>query len=188
LSAQQGLWSVYNQGLGLGTTGAATGTADINTAKAGLGTAEQYWQNLLTRGRTQTMADSAPSINAAISQGSTTRNTQGAFGTGRTGGTVAANDEAGTATGSTIDNIINQNLVGGRAQGAQGVQQVATEQANIGTSEMAQALQAMGLSADAVQAIMSNATQSRPISNEMNLQTQEQWGQVIGTMLAAGGM
>jgi hypothetical protein len=46
----------------------------------------------------------------------------------------------------------------------------------------------MGLSADAVQAIMSNATQSRPISNEMNLQTQEQWGQVIGTMLAAGGM
>ena len=188
MSAQSGLWNLYSQGLGLGTTGAATGTADLTTAKAGLGTAEQYWQNLLTAGRTQTAQNAAPAINAAIAQGDTTRKSEGTFGTGRTGGTVAANREATTATGSTIDNIINQNLIGGRTQGAQGVQAVAGEQAAIGTNEMSQALQALGLSADSVSAIMQNATQSRPISNEMNLQTQEQIGQLLGNLMSGNLM
>ena len=179
---------MYSQGLGLGTSGTATGTADLSTAKAGLGTAEQYWQNLLTAGRTQTAQTSAPSINAALAQGDTTRKTEGAFGTGRTGGTVAANREATTATGSTIDNIINQNLVGGRTAGAQGLERVAGEQATIGTSEMSQALQALGLSAESVQAIMENATKSRPISNEMNLQTQEQIGQLLGNLMSGNLM
>ncbi len=184
LSAQSGLWNTYNQSLGIGTTGAATGTADLSTAKTGLGTASQYWQNLLTAGRTQTTQTSAPAVNAAIAQGDTTRKTEGAFGTGRTGGAVAANREAGTATGSGIDNIINQNLVGGRTAGAQGLTQVAGEQATIGTNEMSQALQALGLSEDAVKSIMSNATASRPISQEINQQTQEQIGQLVGSLMS----
>jgi len=112
---------------------------------------------------------------------------EGPFGTGRTGGTVAANREATTSTGSTIDNIINQNLVGGRTAGAQGLQQVASEQATIGTSEMGQALQALGLSADAVKSIMGNATDSRTTSYDINANTQEQWGQLIGSLMMAGG-
>ncbi len=100
---------------------------------------------------------------------------------------MAANREATTSTGSTIDNIINQNLVGGRTAGAQGLQQVASEQATIGTSEMGQALQALGLSADAVKSIMGNATDSRTTSYDINANTQEQWGQLIGSLMMAGG-
>lgn len=186
LSGQSGLWNIYSQGLGLSTADSASGTADLSTAKSNLGTAGQYWQNLLTAGRTQTAQTSAPAINAAIAQGTTARNAGGTFGTGRTGGTASLNREAGTATGSNIDNIINQNLVGGRTQGAQGVQSVAGEQATIGTSEMGQALQALGLSAESVSAIMGNASDSRKTSYEINANTQEQWGQLIGSLMMAG--
>ena len=101
---------------------------------------------------------------------------------------MAANREATTATGSTIDNIINQNLVGGRTAGATGLQQVASEQATIGTSEMGQALQALGLSAESVQSIMENATKSRPVSQAINQQTQQQYEQAIDAVLTGLGI
>ena len=185
LAAQQGLWSTYNTGLGISSASEASGTSDLSSARSSLGTADAYWKSLLSAGRTQTAANSAPAINSVIAQNDATRNAAGTFGTGRTGGTAALNREATTQTGSTIDNIVNQNLIGGRTAGAHGEQQVAAGETAIGSTELNQALQALGIGSNAVGSIMDNATKSRPISQQINQEAVQGYAQAIGQIVSA---
>jgi hypothetical protein len=184
LSAQQGGWNIFSHGLGISDAASSAGTADTAAARTSLGTADQYWKGLLTAGRTETAQNAAPAINAIEAQSDATRSAAGNFGTGRTGGTAAINREAGTTTSSKIDDIINQNLVTGKTAGAQGLTADAGLRAQMGQSEMAQALQAMGLSQEAVASIMKNAADSRATSFDINSATQAQWGELIGGLLA----
>ena len=172
LAATSGQWDIFGYGLGSGQQGQATGTTDLNTAKTTLGGAQQYFTDLLKGGRTATAQNSAPAVDQALANETATRNAEGTFGTSRTGGTVAANREASTTAQSGIDNIINQNLNTGKAAGAAGLQAVASEQANIGTSEMSNALQLLGLSESSVNSILNNSTQSK--QNDPNI------GQTLG--------
>ena len=185
LSGQQGLWNIFSYGLDTGKAGQTTGQSDLNTAKSTLGQASDYWSSLLSGGRTQTAQRSAPSINQTLENATATRNAEGTFGTGRTGGTVAANREASTQTQSKIDDIINNTLQTGRTQGAQGLQTVAGEQAQIGGTELSNALSLLGLSESSVKSIMENATDSRKTSYEINRQTQEDWGSAVGQLLTS---
>lgn len=153
-----------------------------------LGPAQNYYKNLLTAGRTQTAAQAAPAVNSELAQSDARRNAEGAFGTGRSGGTAGVDRAAGEESQSKIDNIINETLMGGRQEGARGLERVSGETAQIGSTELSNSMRMLGLSSDAVNNILSNSTQSRVISNKINLQTQEQWGQLIGgLMMAAGG-
>jgi hypothetical protein len=161
LAATQADWNLFSQGMNNGVAGEAAGTTDLGTAKSTLGTAQQYFENLLTAGRTQTAASSAPAINATLAGADATRNAEGTFGTGRSGGTVAANRTAATTTQGSIDNIINQNLQTSRATGAQGLTQVAGLQNLIGSTELANAMQLLGLSSDSANSILNNATGSK---------------------------
>lgn len=188
LAATQGEWNIFSQGLEGSKAGEKTGQGDLDTAKSTLGKATDYWSKLLTAGRADTAERSAPAINATLEGATATRNAEGTFGTDRTGGTVAANREAGSKTQSKIDDIINTTLNTGKEQGAQGLKGAAGLQAQIGSTELSHALSMLGLSSESVNAILSNSTQSRPISNQMNLQTQEQWGQLIGGLLLAAGV
>jgi hypothetical protein len=161
LAATSGDWSLFNYGLGQGQAGQATGQTDLSTALSTLGAPQQYFQNLLTAGRTQTQENAAPAIDQVLANATATRNAEGTFGTSRTGGTVAANRNASANTQSQIDQIINTNLQTGRAQGAQGLEAVSGAQASIGGTELQNSLAALGLSEQAVNQILGNATQSK---------------------------
>lgn len=180
LAAQQGGWNIFSQGLGFGTSTEGTGTADLTAAKSTLGGPEQYWNSLLTAGRTQTAQNAAPAINTALAGADAARKQEGAFGTSRVGGTAAANREAGSKTQGSIDDIVSNTLMTGRTAGAQGLERVSGAQAAIGQTELSTALASLGLSADTIKSIMSNATDSRKTSFDINSATQEQWGELMG--------
>lgn len=186
LSATQGQWNVFNQGMAMGTASENAGTGTLSQASSTLAPAQQYYQNLMTAGRTQTAANAAPAVNATLAGADATRNAEGTFGTGRSGGTVAANRTAATGTQGNIDNIINQNLVSGKATGAQGLQGVAGQQTAIGSTELQNAMQAMGLSSSAIGDMAKTSMESRGLSFDINSATQAQWGQLIGTLLSGG--
>jgi hypothetical protein len=122
-SSTSGLNNIFNYSLPTAQQGQSAGSAN-------LGTAANYYQNLLTAGRTQTAQNAAPALNAQL-QGTDTRNReQSISGTGRTGGTAESNAQQSTANQSNIDNIINSTLQTGKATGASGLTQVGSTQLN----------------------------------------------------------
>ena len=157
LSGLQSQWNVFGQGLNLQNQTNATGQKQQAAGQTNLNNAAQYWNNLLTAGRTSTAQTSAPAVDAALAQknASTTQGAQ--FGSGRSGGTAAGNQEAATKTQSDIDNIINTNLVGGRQAGAQGLQSVGGTELAAGTSSINQALSALGISGNAGENVATDA-------------------------------
>ena len=171
LAATQGLWNVFNYGLPTGESGQATGQAD-------LGQASSAFSKLLTAGRTDTAASSAPAVNAAINQGDAAKRQEATSGTGRTGGTAEFNREAGAKTSGTIDQIIGNNIQSGREAGAKGLQ-------GIGGTELANAMGLLGLGSGADTSILSNATASRPVSNAFNTEAAQGYGSAIAQILTA---
>lgn len=112
-----------------------------------LSTAGDFFSRLLTAGRADTAQRSAPAVNAALAQSDAARRREATAGTGRTGGTAELNREAGANTNATIDQIINNNLVGGQTAGAEGLARVGSEEfgnagqlLGIGSSGQASAL------------------------------------------------
>ena len=177
LSGLQSQWNIYQSGLNLEGQTNQTGQQLQGQGQQNLGNAANYWNSLLTAGRTQTAQNSAPAIDAAVA-GSNAQRTQGAqFGSGRSGGTAAGNQEAATNTQSNIDNIINTNLVGGRQAGAQGLQGVGGTELAAGTSSINQALSALGISGNAGENVATDA-QSTYAASKAN---SDAAGQAVGS-------
>ena len=114
------------------------------------------------------------------------------MGTSRTGGATAIQAAAPQQTQQNIDNIINQNLMQGRAAGAQGLEGIsqqqgalAGQQAQIGDVQLANSLRLLGLSDDAVNQIMGNAMNSRVISQDIANQNIQGVGSLLGGVLGA---
>lgn len=185
LASTQGEWNVFNQGLGLSNQQNTTGQSQQATGQGDLSSATDYWKNLLTAGRTQTAANAAPAINATVA-GADASKVQGAqFGSGRSGGTAATNAEAGTQTQSSVDNIINSNLVGGKQAAASGLAGVGSTELATGSTSISQALQSLGLSGTSANSILENSTQSSEFDQKQNAQTGAAAGQVAGQLLDA---
>ncbi len=182
LAATQGEWNIFNYGMPTGQAQQATGSNVLGSSLQPVNEAQDYFSNLLKAGRTDTAMRSAPAVNAALAGGDAQRMQNAEFGTGRSGGTAAANANAGAATTGNIDNIINTNLVQGQAQGAAGLNQAGALKAGIGSDFLANALQLLGLGAHANDQILSNATQSRPISYQIGQQTAGGIGAAIGQL------
>lgn len=180
LSGLQSQWNIFGQGLNLQNQTNATGQQQQQQGQANLNSASQYWKNLLTAGRTQTATDAAPAVDAAVA-GENAQRTQGAqFGSGRSGGTAAGNQQAQTNTQSNIDQIINQNLVGGKTAAATGLTGIGSTELSAGSSSIAQALSALGISGGAGQNIATDASGQR----QTDIQQEQQLGSTIGEALA----
>lgn len=149
LSGIQSQWNVFGQGLGLSNQENQAGQKFQQQGQGNLDSASQYWNNLLTAGRTQTAQNSAPAVDAAIGGANAQRNASAQFGSGRSGGTAAANATAATGTQSNIDNIINQNLVGGRKDAAEGLTKIGGTELNAGSTAIGQAENALGIAGNA---------------------------------------
>jgi len=169
LNATTGAFDVFNQGLGNSGAAQTAGNSDLSAAT-------NYWRSLLSPGRTQAVQNAAPATNAVIAQSDAQRNQSGEFGTGRTGGTAAANQQADTAKNTSIDNIINENLIGGKTTAAQGLQ-------SAGSTELSNAVANLGISGNAASNIMSNAETSYEYNQKMNAEQGAAAGQAASQLL-----
>ncbi len=183
LAATQGEWSLFDYGLGTGQNQQAAGTNTLNSSLKTLQPSADYYKSLLTAGRTDTAFNSAPAINATLAQSDTQRRQSAAAGTSRTGGTAAANRESGEATSSKVDDIINSTLLQGREVGAKGLQQVAGQEAAVGSDQLSNALNLLGLSQTSVTDILNNATSSRAESYKINQDQLGQYGAALGQIV-----
>lgn len=165
-AAQSSLTNVFNYGLGTGSGQQTKGQTDINYA-------QDYWKKLLAPGRTQTALDAAPAVNAAVAGGDAARAQQAQFGTGRSGGTAAGNQQAQAKTQSDIDSLINENMGAGKKQAAAGL-------AATGGTELQNALALLGIGTDAEGKVLGSAQADR--SGVRDAQTQI-WSQVIKGLL-----
>ena len=96
-------------------------------------------------------------------------------GTGRSGGTVEANREAGATATSKIDDIINKTLQTNKQEGAQGLVQV-------GRSQLQNAIANLGLSSNAVNDILSSSITSR--GQSFDIASSE--GSALASLILAG--
>lgn len=183
LAATSGLWNVFNWAMPTGQSQQTAGSGTLNNALGTLGPAQQYFQGLLAPGRTQATLNAAPGINATLNSSDAAKKQSGNLGTERSGGTAALNRESGVQTQSTIDDLINSNLIGGQATGAQGLQGIAGQQAGIGGAQLNNASNLLGLGSNADTNILNNATTSRPISQQANQESASEWEGLISGIL-----
>jgi len=153
------LQNLIGYGTQAGQTGETTGQSTLNQAKGALAAPQAYWQGILAPGRTQASTNAAPVTNAIEQQTDAIRNQEGAQGTGRGGGTASQNREASSTSSKAIDDIINQNMVGGRSGAATGLSGAAQTEAGIGGAQLSNAGQLLGLTGQAGSAQLGNATQ-----------------------------
>jgi hypothetical protein len=144
-SGENKLSNLFNYGLGAGQGGQTAGSS-------ALGQARDYFSSLLSAGRTQTAQNAAPAVQAALAQSDATKRQEATMGTSRGGGTASAAREATTTANKQVDDIINKNLVEGKATGAAGM-------ASTGATQLQNALGLLGLSGSAARSLFETGTQ-----------------------------
>lgn len=179
-TAQSGLSSIFNYGLPAAQQNQTTGTTTLSQANSSLAPASEYFNRLLTGGRTDYTQLSAPAINSTLAGADAARNSTAQFGSGRSGASVSSQRDAGANTEKQINDTINQNTVAGRAAGAQGVSQVAGEKAAIGSTELQNALGLLGVAGSSEGAVLSSAQADRADTAKAQAQL---WGTVIQGLL-----
>ena len=183
LASQGNLNNVFNYGIPTGESGVKTGNQTLANASESLGPAASYYSKLLQPGRSFAASLSAPATNAAQGASDATRNEEAQQGTGRAGGTVEANREAGASTNKNIDDIINNTLHGGRKEAAEGLTRVAGTEAAIGGTQLSSAENLLGLGTQAESTVNDNSLSSRELSNQISGQTGQALGQAAGMAL-----
>ena len=174
--------SVFSQGMAIGNQQETAGQGMIQNAQTTLGPASDYYKSLLTAGRTQTAEQAAPAVQGALAQSDAAKRESAATGTSRSGGAAEAHAEAGSKTGATIDDIINKNLMGGKAAGAEGLTTVAKDQAVMGNMTLTNAMQALGLGAGASEDTLAASIGSRMDSAQLAASQGQAYGQMAGML------
>jgi hypothetical protein len=177
-SGQNSLKDIASYTTPLGKTQASLGTANTQSGMGSLDQVKQYWTGILSGSRPAQMAAAAPEINAINEADAAQRAKEGAFGTSRGGGTNAAAQSAETQRMSDINNAIFAT----RPAAAQGLTTVGKAQADVGLQQMSNGLRAIGLSEDAVKAIIDSAMGSRTTSADINDTTLTRIGEAIGSL------
>lgn len=170
-TAQNSLWgNVFNWAMPVAKSEQQSG----DTHK---GEAADYFTNLLRAGRTDTTIAAAPALNSNLDALDAFKRGEAATGTGRTGGTAELNRMAGETVAGKNADIVNKTMVDNRKTAAVGL-------ADIGSTELRDALGALGLSSDAMKTILMNATQSRELSAALNSQARNEIASFAGNVIA----
>lgn len=188
LAATQGEWNLFNYGMPEGQKGQVEGKATLDDSLQTLGKSQDYWSKMLAPGRAAATQNAAPATNAVLDQADAARRQESEMGTSRSGGTAAINRESGATADKSIDDIINTSMMGGRESAARGLASSAGLEAGIGSTELSNSLSMLGLSKNAIDAILSSSIQSRPISAAINKQAQDQWKQTIQAVVTGLGI
>lgn len=159
------LENVFNYGMSQGKGTMAAG-------EEALGGADAWYKKLLSGNRVAQLSAVAPTVNAANAQEDAQKQALATSGTARGGGVNATTQQLDTAKNSTIDNAINE-VTPGAAKG----------ETAIGATQAQIAANLLGLGENASVNRTSLAIQSRPTSNAINQQTQQQIGAAIAFAL-----
>jgi hypothetical protein len=151
-----------------------SGQQDLSKGQQQLGQASNYYQNLLTAGRTDTAQRIAPAVNAAQAGTDAQREQASLFGN-RSGGTAAHQAEADSKTNAHIDDMISQALQGGQAQGAAGLAGIGAQEASIGTG-----LAQLGTGAES--SILNASLQSQQVQAQLASAQGEALGGLFGSI------
>lgn len=175
---QKDLGNIFNYTTPFAKSQIDYGTAATKSGKESLDAVTQYWKSILSGDRPAVMAAVAPEINTINDMYAGQRESESAYGTGRGGGTAEANRQAESQRLTDISKA----LFTARPQAAAGIESAATSTANIGLQQMSTALRALGLSEDAVKAIIGSAMGNRKTSADINANTMD----AIGASIASG--
>lgn len=159
------LENIFNYGIGEGKGTMAAG-------EDSLGDADAYYKKLLSGNRVAQLQAVAPTVNAANAEEDAQKKAIADSGTARGGGVNATTQQLDTTKSATIDSAITGTMPGA----AKGEESVGATQAQI-------AANLLGLGENATVNRTSLAIQSRPTSNAINQQTQEQVGAAIAQAL-----
>lgn len=171
-------WNVYNAALPKSAKSTTAATANEAAGAGALDTAKNYWQQITQGNRTALQSAAAPAINEAQDMSDAAKRERATIGTGRGGGVNAANQQAEQNVMKTVTEATSN----AQHAGAQQLGQVGTAQANVGHQQMAEALQALGLSADVAKEIIDSSITSRPISMQANQAIVGQWSNALAAM------
>ncbi len=186
LADEQGIWDQLGFTNPTGKAATTAGLGTLGQAKGALSAPTAYWQGLLQPGRTAAATNAAPATNAVQQQADAVRQQEAAQGTGRGGGTAAVNREASSAASKATDDIINQNMMGGRQSAATGLAGAAGTEAGIGGAQAGVGENLLGGSQAGMVDLLNNSTQSRALSEQINQQTAAGYGQALGGLIKAG--
>jgi hypothetical protein len=164
LAGINGSWNVFNAGMPLSQQQSQSGQAGQATATQGLGQASDFWKSILSGNSTSIAAATAPLTNAAVNQADAAKRQEASMGTARGGGTNEGNQQIESNTRATVNNDVFSAL----PAAAQGEQSVATAQGSLGSSQLMQSLQALGLSAEEANQITNSSIASRSTSIQAN--------------------
>jgi len=175
-------WNVYNRGLPQFEASTAGANATRNTGLNTLEQAKGYWQNLMNPNRAMAIQQASPAINAVQQQADAQRRQLGEMGTNRGGGVNAAMQQLNSSEQADINNIVAGTTKDQRAQAAAGLTQVGQAQTNVGSQQMHDALQALGISKEVADEIVDSSIRSRPISEQANAAVRQQWSNLLGAL------
>jgi hypothetical protein len=179
LNDQEQLTNVFSWALPAGQQNLAQGQQFTQAAAGDIGQAQNYYQNLLTAGRTQTAQRLAPAIQGQLNATDAQKRQNALMGDSRTGGATAANAEANSTANASIDQIVSQGLQTGQAQGAAGLSQVGSQEAALAQQENQLGLGLTGTATQTEEDLLQTALQSRMNS----AQIQQQQGAGVGALL-----
>lgn len=182
--------NIFNQILGYtqpkGESALNTGMSTLGSANRALASPTAYWQGMLAPGRQQAAQNAAPATNAVQEQTDAIRNQEAAMGTGRGGGTASQNREASSMSAKSIDDIINQSMMGGRQGAAQGLTSAASVEGGIGGTQARTGADLVSLAQAGNMDLLNNDTASRPISQKINQETAAGYGNALGGLIKMG--
>jgi hypothetical protein len=171
-------WNVYNRGLPLSDTQSKMGAGQEAKGVDTLDTAKQYWSDITQGNRTALQSAAAPQANAIQQRADAAKREQSQMGTARGGGLNAENQQVQ----QNQEKQLATNEAAVQPEAAKQLGQVGQAQANIGHQQMAEALQALGLSADVAKEIIQSSIESRPISMAANKAVTQQWSNALAAI------
>lgn len=164
LGGWNAMWDTWSKAIGAYPDLNTTGQDATRQGLAGLDQSGDFWKSILTGDKTTTAAATAPAVNAAQGRADQARTEQAQMGTARGGGTAGYNTAAQSNLQADVNNAMFNMVPSAAVQGAQ----VGESVAGVGSRDLALALQALGISQEVANNIVTTSMQSRVQSQEMS--------------------
>jgi hypothetical protein len=162
---------------GLDTTKGLLSGSNQTTSQgvSALGDSLSHFMSLMKGNRTAVSADAAPQTNTALAQSDAVKKQAATMGTGRTGGTAAANRDVQDKTMANIDNF----LFGEESAAGKEVSSIGSALSSVGIAQGSEALGFGNLSEKSESDMTSDAGSARPVDYGIN---QDTVGNVTGAI------
>lgn len=142
--------------------------------------ASKYYSDILSSDPTKVAAAVSPEIKSVVGSTEQQKKQIANFGN-RTGGTNALTQNLDASTRG----VIGDTILKARGSAAGGLERTGAETSRVGLAETGEGIGATATAGSEFQALISDAIQSRQVSQKIHDQAVEDWGKVIGDLIGA---